>query len=59
MIEHKVLDMIRGFAVLKDGKNLLAFLVWSVVYWVANALGVWRPRARVRACRCRSSAGSR
>ena len=41
IIEHKVLDMIRGFAVLKDGKNLVAFLVWSVVYWVANAIGVW------------------
>ena len=40
-IELKVLDMIRGFAVLKDGKQLTAFLIWSVIYWTANALGVW------------------
>jgi hypothetical protein len=41
VIEVKVLDMIRGFAVLKDGKQLAAFLAWSIVYWTANALGVW------------------
>lgn len=41
VIEHKVLDMIRGFAVLRDGKNMAAFLAWSVVYWTANAIGVW------------------
>lgn len=41
VIEAKVLDMIRGFAVLKDGKQLAAFLVWSVIYWGANGLGVW------------------
>jgi uncharacterized protein (TIRG00374 family) len=41
VIEKKLLDMIRGFAVLKDTKNLIAFCVWSVVYWVANGLGVW------------------
>jgi uncharacterized protein (TIRG00374 family) len=41
VIEAKVLDMIRGFAVLKNGKQLAAFLVWSIVYWTANALGVW------------------
>ena len=40
-IEAKVLDMIRGFAVLRDGKQLAMFLAWSLVYWVANAFGVW------------------
>ncbi len=40
-IEAKLLEMIRGFAALKDPKNLNAFLAWSIVYWVANGLGVW------------------
>jgi uncharacterized protein (TIRG00374 family) len=41
VIEHKLLDMIRGFAALKDVRNLALFLVWSIVYWGANGLGVW------------------
>jgi uncharacterized protein (TIRG00374 family) len=41
LVEHKLLDMIRGFAALKDVRNLALFLVWSVVYWGANGLGVW------------------
>lgn len=41
IIEHKVLDMIRGFAVLKDRVNLMKFVAWSLVYWTANAIGVW------------------
>ena len=40
-IEHKLLDMIRGFSVLKDVRSLTLFLIWSVVYWGANGLGVW------------------
>jgi uncharacterized protein (TIRG00374 family) len=40
-IERKVLDMIRGFAALKDLKQLTLFLVWSVIYWTANGFGVW------------------
>jgi uncharacterized protein (TIRG00374 family) len=40
-IEHWLLDTIRGFAALKDGKNLLLFLIWSTVYWALNGLGVW------------------
>ncbi|MBV8762439.1 MAG: flippase-like domain-containing protein [Deltaproteobacteria bacterium] len=40
-IEHKLVSMIRGFEVLNDGKNLAVFVVWSVVYWFANGLGVW------------------
>lgn len=41
LIEVKLLEMIRGFAVLRDGKNLVAFLIWSLVYWGLNGLGVW------------------
>jgi uncharacterized membrane protein YbhN (UPF0104 family) len=41
VIERKLLDMIRGFAVLKDRRNLVAFVAWSLVYWIANGLGVW------------------
>jgi uncharacterized protein (TIRG00374 family) len=41
VIEDKLLEMFRGFAVLKDGRNLAAFCVWSLVYWTANGLGVW------------------
>lgn len=41
VIEDKLLAMIRGFAVLKDRRNLAAFCAWSLVYWIANGLGVW------------------
>jgi glycosyltransferase 2 family protein len=41
VIETKLLDMIRGFDVLKDRKNLATFVLWSVVYWGANGAGVW------------------
>ncbi len=41
IIERKLLEVIRGFAVLRDGKNLTVFLVWSIVYWFCNGLGVW------------------
>jgi hypothetical protein len=41
VIESKVLQMIRGFDVLNDKKNLGVFVVWSAVYWFANGLGVW------------------
>jgi uncharacterized protein (TIRG00374 family) len=41
VIEDKLLEMIRGFAVLKDRRNLAAFCAWSLVYWIANGLGVW------------------
>ncbi len=41
VIEDKLLEMIRGFDVLKDQKNLGVFLVWSAVYWAANGLGLW------------------
>jgi hypothetical protein len=41
VIEAKLLEMIRGFDVLKDITNLGTFVVWSMVYWFANGLGVW------------------
>jgi uncharacterized protein (TIRG00374 family) len=41
VLENKLLEMIRGFAVLKDRRNLAAFCAWSLVYWIANGLGVW------------------
>jgi uncharacterized protein (TIRG00374 family) len=41
VIRVKLLDMIRGFSVLKDKKNLVAFVAWSLVYWTCNGLGVW------------------
>jgi glycosyltransferase 2 family protein len=40
-IEDRLVEMIRGFEVLEDGKNLGVFVVWSVVYWFANGVGVW------------------
>jgi len=40
-IEHRILDMIRGFGVLKDARNMTVFVLWSVVYWGCNGLGVW------------------
>jgi uncharacterized protein (TIRG00374 family) len=41
VIERKLLDMIRGFAALKDVRNITLFVVWSLVYWSANGAGVW------------------
>lgn len=41
VIRVKLHDMIRGFSVLKDKKNLIAFIAWSLVYWGCNGLGVW------------------
>lgn len=41
IIEHKLLDLIRGFAVLKDVRNLAAFGAWSAVYWVCNGVATW------------------
>jgi uncharacterized protein (TIRG00374 family) len=40
-IEEKLLDMISGFAVLKDGHNLAVFAAWSLVYWVCNGLSMY------------------
>jgi glycosyltransferase 2 family protein len=40
VIETKALDMIRGFEVMRDRRNLTLFIAWSLVYWVCNGLGV-------------------
>jgi glycosyltransferase 2 family protein len=40
-IERKLLDMIRGFEVMRDTRNLALFVAWSVVYWACNGLGVY------------------
>jgi glycosyltransferase 2 family protein len=40
-LEAKLLEMIRGFAVLRDPRNLTAFLLWSAGYWLANGLSLW------------------
>ncbi|MBA2541401.1 MAG: flippase-like domain-containing protein [Deltaproteobacteria bacterium] len=41
VIEVKLLDMIRGFAVLRDVGNMVKFCSWTLVYWSANGLAVW------------------
>jgi len=41
VIEGKVLDMVRGFVVLHDVRNMTIFVLWSAVYWIANGLGVY------------------
>jgi uncharacterized protein (TIRG00374 family) len=40
-LDGKLRDLIRGFAVLTDPKNLAAFLAWTTVYWVANGLSCY------------------
>jgi uncharacterized protein (TIRG00374 family) len=39
-VEEKLLSLIRGFLVLRDGKNLALFGVWSVIYWIVNGLSM-------------------
>ncbi|HEY5946535.1 MAG TPA: lysylphosphatidylglycerol synthase transmembrane domain-containing protein [Kofleriaceae bacterium] len=41
VIETKALDMIRGFEVMRDKRNLTQFVAWSLVYWTCNGLGVY------------------
>lgn len=41
LLREKLLNMISGFLVITDRRNLLWFAVWSLVYWVANGLSVW------------------
>jgi glycosyltransferase 2 family protein len=40
-LEEKLHSMISGFTVLKDARNFLLFLVWSLLYWTANGLSLW------------------
>jgi uncharacterized membrane protein YbhN (UPF0104 family) len=41
VLEHRLLDMIRGCAVLKDVRHLIPFLGWSLMYWAVNGLCGW------------------
>ncbi len=41
VIGTKLVDMMRGFVAIKDPRNLTIFVLWSVVYWGANGLGVF------------------
>src|SRR5688500_7249356 len=38
---EKLHAMIRGFTVLKDGRNLLVFVLWTLAYWIANGMSLW------------------
>jgi uncharacterized protein (TIRG00374 family) len=40
-IEEKLLELISGFLVLKDKRNLVIFTLWSLVYWSANGMSLW------------------
>ncbi len=41
IIETKLLEMIRGLAVLRDGRNLAWFMAWTLAYWAANGFATW------------------
>ncbi|HEY0476462.1 MAG TPA: lysylphosphatidylglycerol synthase transmembrane domain-containing protein [Kofleriaceae bacterium] len=41
VIEHRLVDMIRGFTVLRDARSMTLFLIWSIAYWAINGLGMW------------------
>jgi hypothetical protein len=41
VLEAKLLEMIRGFGVLHDRRNLAIFGLWSLVYWIANGFSLW------------------
>jgi uncharacterized protein (TIRG00374 family) len=40
-LEEKLLHLISGFLVLKDKRNLVVFVLWSIVYWSANGMSLW------------------
>lgn len=40
-IEIRLLEMIRGFSMIKSYRHMATFLAWSAVYWTTNALSVW------------------
>jgi uncharacterized protein (TIRG00374 family) len=41
VVERKAHDMIRGFEVMRDTRNLAWFVAYSIVYWGCNGLGVY------------------
>jgi len=40
-LDGKLRELIRGFGVLRDVKNLVAFLAWTTLYWIANGLSCY------------------
>ncbi len=40
-IEEILLKLISGFLVLKDKRNLIIFVIWSIAYWGANGMSLW------------------
>ncbi|MCP4443814.1 MAG: flippase-like domain-containing protein [Myxococcales bacterium] len=40
-LEEKLLELISGFLVLKDKRNLIIFTLWSITYWGANGMSLW------------------
>jgi glycosyltransferase 2 family protein len=41
VLDEKLHSLISGFLVLKDGRNLGLFTLWSLAYWIANGLGMY------------------
>ena len=41
VLETKLLEMMRGLAVLRDRKNLAVFGLWTAAYWIANGVATW------------------
>ena len=41
MLREMLSNMIRGFVVLKDRRNLMKFALWTAVYWGVNGLSLW------------------
>lgn len=41
ILRDKVYNLISGFLVLRDGRSLARFTLWSLGYWGANGLGMW------------------
>jgi uncharacterized protein (TIRG00374 family) len=40
-LEDAILKLISGFLVLKDKRNLIVFVLWSILYWGANGMSLW------------------
>jgi glycosyltransferase 2 family protein len=40
-LDAKLRLLISGFKVLHDVPNLIMFVIWSALYWVANGVGMW------------------
>lgn len=40
-LEEALTSLISGFLVLKDKKNLIIFVLWTILYWTVNGLSLW------------------